>query len=95
MRFELTHDPPSIRIDNITDMDAQVLIGGFGLANEGDSVMLVRGDILGPKDDEGVRPILAFELRGRPNLLQPRTIILQETEAPPKKKPSGKKKKGG
>ncbi len=78
MRFKLQHDPPLILIEDIGDADAAVLANGFGIRSEGDSVTLVRGDILGPKDSDGNRPTLGFVLQGLPHKDQTRITIVEE-----------------
>ena len=62
MEFSFCRDERSMTLNPLDNADVVEQV--FGLRNEGDSITLVRRNILGPPNRTGVRDIMGFVLRG-------------------------------
>ena len=66
--FTIQDSPPRMTLNATTPEDAGKLARVFNLNEEGDSITLVRGNVLGEPDPvTRIRPVIGFELAGAPN----------------------------
>ena len=75
MKFMAQHDPPRLVLTPNRAGDAELLEREFGLRKDGDSISLVREDVLDEPDDDGLRRLRGFMLATRPVLPKPAPAV--------------------
>jgi len=76
MEFSFCRDERSMTLNPLDNADVVEQV--FGLRNEGDSIILVRRNILGAPNRNGVRDVIGFVLRG----FGPDSTLMTEIKEP-------------